>query len=121
MFMNKETAKIRMDKEQALFEKISEKLSGKHRHVAPGKMMSAPGIRYKNKVFAFYAKKEMIFRLGKAFRPEDFNIKSFSLLSPFKSKPPLAGWFQIPYAENRKWEKLARRALDLMTRERDKK
>ncbi len=119
--MNKETAKNRMDKEEILFEKISKKLSGDNRNVTPGKMMSAPGIRYKNKVFAFYAKKEMIFRLGKAFRPEEFRIKSYSLLSPFKTKPPLTGWFQIPYTEKGKWEKLAGQALALMTRKLDKK
>lgn len=110
-----------MDKEQALFEKISEKLSGENKHVAPGKMMSSPGIRYKNKVIAFYAKKEMIFRLGKEFQPEKFKIKNHSLLSPFKSKPPLAGWFQIPCTEKGKWEKLARQALELMTNELAKK
>ncbi len=98
-----------MDKEEVLFEKISEKLSGENRHVAPGTMMSSPGIRYKNKVFAFYHKKEMIFRLGKEFQPKEFKIKRYSLLSPFKSKPPLAGWFQIPHAEKGKWEKLADR------------
>ncbi len=110
-----------MDKEQALFMKITDKLAGENKHVAPGKMMSSPGLRYKNKVFAFYAKKEMIFRLGKAFKPESFKIKSYSLLSPFKTKPPLAGWFQIPYAEKGKWEKLAKQALDLMTNELAKK
>ena len=110
-----------MDKEQALFEKIAEKLSGENNSVAPGKMMSSPGIRYKNKVFAFYAKKEMIFRLGKGFQPEAFKIKSYSLINPFKSKPPLAGWFQISFAEKEKWEKLARLALELMTKELAKK
>ncbi len=110
-----------MDKEQALFEKIADKLADENKRVAPGKMMSSPGIRYKNKVFAFYAKKEMIFRLGKAFQPEAFKIKSYSLLSPFKSKPPLAGWFQIPFAEKGKWEKLASQALELMTKELAKK
>lgn len=119
--MNKEAAKDGMEKEEIFFEKISEKLSGENGHIAPGKMMSSPGIRYKNKVFAFYAKKEMIFRLGKVFQPEEFKIKSYSLLSPFKSKPPLAGWFQIPYAEKEKWEKLARQALALMASELDKK
>ena len=106
-----------MDKEEKLFEKISETLSGENKSVTAGKMMSSPGIKFKNKIIAFYSKQEMIFRLGKAFQPEKFKIKKYSLLSPFKSKPPLAGWFQVPYSENRKWEKLAREALALMTGE----
>lgn len=110
-----------MDKEEALFGKIVETLSGESRHVAPGKMMSSPGITHKGKVFAFYHKKEMVFRLGKAFAPEKFKLKEWSLLNPFKNKPPLAGWFQVPSAERRKWEKLARQALAHMIGEREKK
>jgi hypothetical protein len=68
------------------------------------------------KVFAFYHKKQMIFNLGKDFDPASFEITDYSLLSPFKTKPPLAGWFQIPYAHNHEWEKLARQALSLMVR-----
>ena len=110
-----------MEKEAALFEKIAAKVTEEHRDVAPGKMMSSPSIRYKNKVFAFYHQKEMVFRLGKAFKPKNFKIKKFSLLSPFKNKPPMAGWFQIPFTENRKWENLARRALKVMAKEISKK
>lgn len=54
-----------MDKEQKYFQEISEKLTAENEHVTIGKMMSSPGIRYKNKVFAFYYKKIMVFRLGK--------------------------------------------------------
>jgi hypothetical protein len=112
-----------MDKEEKLFEKIAAKLTVERRDVAPGKMMSSPGIRYKNKVFAFYHQrdKEMLFRLGKAFEPEKFKIKKFSLLNPFKNKPPMAGWFQLPFTENRKWKKLARHALEVMAEELVKK
>lgn len=110
-----------MDKEEILFSKIAEKLSKENRYVTPGKMMSSPGIRYKNKVFAFYHKNEMIFRLGKEFQPRKFRLKTYRLLSPFKSKPPLSGWFQIPYTEKGKWEKLARQALELITIEIDRK
>ncbi len=110
-----------MEKEKALFDKIAGKLTAEHSGVVPGKMMSSPGIRYKNKVFAFYNKKEMTFRLGKDFRSGDFKIERYSLLSPFKTKPPLAGWFQILYSERRKWEPLARCALEVMTGELSKK
>ena len=46
-----------MDKEEELFHKITENLSKKYRHVKIGKMMSAPGISYRTKFFAFYYKK----------------------------------------------------------------
>ncbi len=110
-----------MYKERKLFEKIAAKLTEERRDVAPGKMMSSPGIRYKNKVFAFYHQKEMVFRLGKAFEPEKFKIQKFSLLNPFKNKPPMAGWFQLPFDERRKWEKLARHAQKVMAEELAKK
>ncbi len=110
-----------MDKERKLFEKIAAKLTEEHRHVAPGKMMSSPGIRYKNKVFAFYHQKEMVFRLGKEFEPGKFKIKNYRLLNPFKNKPPMAGWFQLPFDERRKWEKLARHAQEFMAQELAKK
>ena len=106
-----------MEKEEALFQQITEKLAEEHKNVTPGKMMSAPSIKYKNKVFAFYAKKEMVFRLGKNFQPGELKIESYRLLNPFKNKPPLAGWFQISYTEHRKWEKLARRALAYLIQE----
>ena len=107
-----------MDKEEKLFQKIAEKLSGEMRTIGLGKMMSSPGIKYKGKVFVFYYKKQMVFRLGKDFNPKFFKVKKYSLLNPFKNKPPLAGWFQIPSSEQKKWETLARQALYHMIQER---
>jgi len=106
-----------MEKEEILFNNITEKLSKAHHLVTRGKMMSAPGIRYKNKVFAFYYDGEMIFRLGGDFEPENFGIKKYRLLNPFKNKAPMKNWFQIPFSEKRKWEELARYALDVLSDE----
>jgi hypothetical protein len=103
---------MNMDKEEVIFNKIAEKLTEKEKHVALGKMMSSPGIKYKDKVFAFYFQKEMIFKLGEDFNPAKLNIKNFKLLSPFKTKAPLKAWFQIPFSERDKWEELTKIALE---------
>ncbi|MEM2139504.1 MAG: hypothetical protein QXJ74_04690 [Nitrososphaera sp.] len=99
-----------MEKEQELFASIVKKMS-RHKGVKVGRMMSAPGITSGGKVFAFYWKKEMIFRLGKEFDAVAFGLKEWHLLNPFKERPPMAGWFCVPYSESRHWEELARRAL----------
>ena len=106
-----------MEKEEILFNSITEKLSKTHHLVTRGKMMSAPGIRYKNKVFAFYYDKEMIFRLGKDFGPETFGVKKYRLLNPFKNKAAMKNWFQIPFSEKAKWEKLVIYALNVLSDE----
>ncbi len=103
-----------MDREEQLFRMICDKLVQKHDYVAPGKMMSSPGITIRKKVFAFYHKQQMIFKLGKQFEPASHGIDNFSLLSPFKTKPPLAGWFCIPFEHSDKWEALAEQARKRM-------
>ncbi len=89
-----------MEKELELFEIITKKLS-RHKGVRKGKMMSAPGITLDGKVFAFYWKKEMIFRLGKDFDADAFGLKEWHLLNPFKERPPMKGWFCVPYSQSR--------------------
>lgn len=106
-----------MDQEELLFRTIADNLAKVNSSVVLGKMMSSPGITYKNKVFAFYYNKQMVFRLGKEFDPKSFQLTEYSLLNPFKNKPPLAGWLQITYADKDKWEKLAKHALHLITKE----
>lgn len=106
-----------MEKELELFEKISEKLSKKSRIVKPGKIMSAPGLSYKKKFFAFYFKKQITLKLGKDFDPKEYGIKKWSHLNPFKNKAPMKNWFQIPYTENKKWEGLAKIALNFVVDE----
>ena len=103
-----------MDAEQEYFQTIAEKLAAENKHVTVGKMMSSPGIRYKNKVFAFYYKKKMVFRFGRDFDPKSMGIKTFSLLSPFKTRPPLVDWFEIPASNKKRWEELALVAMQRM-------
>ena len=108
-----------MDKEESMYLIIGDKLIKKHDGIVHGKMMSSPGLKYKNKVFAFYYNREMTFRLGKGFDLNKLGINKFSLLSPFKNKPPLAAWFNIPYEFRKHWEELAEIALSKLKEEID--
>lgn len=106
-----------MDSSQEKFELIAEKLSAETETVQRGKMMSSPGITYRGKVFAFYYKEQMVFRLGKGYDLEADGITKFSLLNPFKNQPPLAGWFEVPFDYSEQWETLARKAMNLLKSE----
>ena len=108
---------IIVDKEEELFNKIAAKLSKKYRLVKIGKMMSAPGISYKKKFFAFYYKNEITLRLGKDFEPENHGINKWKYLNPFKNKAPMKNWFRLPYSEKKNWEKLAIQAMDSLSEE----
>lgn len=99
-----------------LFIQIAQHLSNSEEWVEPGKMMSSPGICYKNKVFAFFYEDEMIFRLERDFEPEKHGIGNYRLLNPFKNKPAMKDWFHIPYEYSDQWEKLARKALVKMNK-----
>lgn len=100
-----------MTDSEAYFDFIADRLSSQI-GVARGKMMSSPGLKCKGKVFAFYHKEQMGFKLGKDFDPEAFGIDTWSYLSPFKQKPPMKAWFLIPFSEKEQWEKLANLALE---------
>ena len=104
-----------MSQPEALFESISQKLSSKFPEVSIGKMMSSPGLKFQDKVFAFYHNNSMGFRLGPTFEPNNFGLKEAKPLSPFKTKPPLKGWFVIDFYEHDSWELLAEKALDFTT------
>lgn len=80
-----------------------------------GKMMSSPGIRYGTRVFAFYYKGEMVFRLGRDNDPGTFGVKEFGPLNPYRTRPPVAGWYRVPWSEGGKWEELARQALRIIS------
>ena len=55
---------------------MAEKLSAEYKNVSTSKMMSSLGIRYRNKFFAFYYNKEMVFRLAKDAEPEKLGVKN---------------------------------------------
>jgi hypothetical protein len=104
--MNERTA------HEARFEAIRDRLCTSEKEVEPGPMMSAPGIRYRNKVFAFFYNESMCFRLGKAYDPDAEGLDEWEPLNPFKKKPPLAGWFVVPHTQARRWNELADQALE---------
>jgi len=93
------------------FNQLVEKYSDQDYGVHLGKMMSSPGLKVNDKVFAFYHKEAMCFRLGKDFDPEKFGLTTAHFLSPFKTKPPLKSWFFIEKEEIEFWEELADMAL----------
>lgn len=97
---------------ESQFMTLVSKFSSSHPDVILGKMMSAPGLKYRDKVFAFYHKQEMGFRLGPKFEPMKFGLTNAKPLSPFKTKPPLKGWYIINENESEFWEILAEMALD---------
>ena len=76
--------------------------------------MSSPGLKYKDKVFTFYYKDLMCFRLGRDFDPKTEEIAEWGYLSPFKAKPPMYDWVEIGENYAAKWSGLAEMALEKM-------
>ncbi|WP_190810456.1 hypothetical protein [Flagellimonas sp. S3867] len=84
----------------------------KYPEVTEGKMMSSPAIHYKKKVFAFFSRKhKMVFKLGKEYPLDELGVE-VSEFNPFKNKKPLAGWFEVDFIHNKKWEMMASTALE---------
>ena len=108
---------IGITEEEKLYNSIADKFAAKHKHVARGPMMSAPGIRYKNKNFAFFHKNEMTFKLGKSFNAKANGIKIVRHLSPFKTKPPLKAWYIIAVEQKGMWEELTHLAFEYIQQE----
>lgn len=101
-----------MNQPSEIFKVITEKYCKFDSDVQVGKMMHSPGLKYRNHVFAFYYKESMGFRLGADFDPVKFGIINAKPLSPFKTKPPLKGWFVIDKAECAQWDFLTEISLE---------
>ena len=103
--------------EKALFNEIREQFCIEDSNIKAGKMMSSEAITFKGKVFAFFSRKnKMVFKLGKDFDPDNFGIE-ICVFNPFKNRPPLNGWFEVPFSEKEQWEPLAKRALSQLRNE----
>ena len=100
-----------MSDSHAEFDRLSDLLVALHNDVEPGKMMSHPALTCKGKVFAFSATDGMGFRLGPDTDASAHGVKNPGPLSPFKTKPPLKGWWIVDTAEADTWETLAGKAL----------
>ncbi|AUP80306.1 hypothetical protein [Flavivirga eckloniae] len=96
------------------FEDIRTKFCANYEHVTIGKMMSSEAIHYKGKVFAFFSTKQnMVFKLGKDFNIETVDVP-LEVFSPFKSKKPLSGWYQLEAKHKASWESLTNLALNII-------
>ena len=103
--------------EKELFNKIRARFCNEHGKVSKGKMMSSPAIHYNNKVFAFFStKNKMVFKLGKNYPIKNLKIE-VDVFSPFKTKKPLAGWYQLDFKYANEWENLSKLALDLIIKD----
>lgn len=102
-----------MEEAKRAYESLCEQLcQSDPTNIKPGKMMSAPALKYKDKVFIFFSKPEhMVFKLGKDFKPEQNAYSNIAPFNPFKNKGPLAGWFQVPFQSKEHWPELANQAL----------
>jgi hypothetical protein len=109
-----QTPMLTGSEEEQCFRSIAALLASENNAITLGKMMSSLALHYQGKVFAFYYGKKMVFRLGRDFQPEAFNIGHYRLLAPFKTKPPMVDWFEIPSADQHRWEELSRYALQLL-------
>lgn len=85
--------------------------------VTEGKMMSSPAIHYKNKVFAFFSRRNtMVFKLGKNYPVHELDV-ALNEFNPFKKKGSLPGWYEVKYTEHHKWPALTTKALELIKSE----
>ena len=101
-----------MNQTEAKFNSIVEKFTSLDSQIYPDKMMSSPGLKFRDKVFLFYHKETIGFRLGSDFDPEKMGVKNALPLSPFKKKPPLKGWYIIEQSESDTWDHLSEIALE---------
>ena len=106
-----------MDTTEKTFETIADEISRRHDHVERGKMMSSPGIKYKDKVFAFFWKDAMVFKLGKNFDPDSVGLEEWEHLNPFKNKGPMRAWYVVPEMQRDHWLELTRLALEYIKTE----
>jgi hypothetical protein len=78
--------------------------------VTEGRMMSSPALKWNDKVFAFYHDEKMCFKLGDSIALEERGLPVI-LLSPFKTKGPLKGWYWVSSEQSSCWSDLTGAAL----------
>ena len=94
------------------YDRIAELFVARNDDIQLGKMMSSPGLKCRGKVFSFHCKDGMGFRLGPQFDMAASGVSKPKPLSPFKTKPPLKGWYIVAESESDKWEYLTATALE---------
>lgn len=93
------------------FQKIYSEFPEKYDGVTQGNMMRADALKVNGKVFCFFYEENMCFKLGKNANPERSELADAWLLSPFKNKPPMKGWFVVPFSDAEIWVQLAEEAM----------
>lgn len=87
-----------------------------HHGVSRGKMMSADGLAFGGKVFAFYSTKGgrigLGCRIGREVDPSRFALTDWQHLAPFKSKPPMKDWIVIGTCDLAQWGTVAEHCLN---------
>lgn len=96
----------------SLFDRLV-KLHCDKQGVTAGKMMTAPALKYDNKVYAFFWEDEMTFKLGKDYDIQAHGVNEIRFLSPFKQKPPMTAWYIVGNDQMALWQELLDRALSL--------
>lgn len=103
--------------EEQYFNLLRDQLILSDKHILSGKMMRSEAITYKDKVFAFFSrKKKMVFKLGKDFDPDRIGTE-VQVFNPFTKRPPLHGWFEVPFSEKNLWRPLSIQALNTLKQE----
>ena len=92
---------------QQIFETFPEKYDG----VIQGNMMRSDALKINGKVFCFFYEDNMCFKLGKNADPERLELVDAWLLNPFKNKPPMKGWFVVPFSDAEIWMRLAEESM----------
>lgn len=105
-----------MEKTEQLFNDLRQEIISNHEGTHEGTMMGSPGIQYNKKNFTFYYRQAVAFRAGRDFEPESEGIHEYSLLNPFKNKPPLKDWFVIGPEYSDKWPLLAEIAFQKISK-----
>lgn len=103
--------------EEKYFNEIRKQYTNNYDFVEVGKMMSSEAITYKDKVFAFFSRKQkMVFKLGKSFDPSEIDDE-IQVFNPFKKRGPLNGWYEVTYSKKELWTPLTERAFNLIKQE----
>jgi hypothetical protein len=95
-------------------EAIAERLAAESEDITTGKMMSSPGIRYRNKVFAFADREAMVFRFGRDFDLGALGIYDYHLkISVIQQLPCSARGVTASRRRSLRKRRLLRRAICL--------
>lgn len=97
---------------------LADRLVQEETGVEYGKMMSSLAVTFGGKVFVFYCDNNLMSgigaRLGRDFDIDGLQLRGWTVLSPFKTKPPLKDWFVIGTEDAARWSEIARIALNQM-------